>query len=88
MAWNRGVLLSPVQSVRVVGIRGGSRPPRGLSIADHLTHNSLTFLHEGIQVALENRSAASAVQVHLFASKTDLKKERTGAAIRRNITPT
>ena len=36
-----------------------------------LTRNSLTFLREGIQVAIENRSAASAVKVHFLASKSD-----------------
>ena len=46
-----------------------------------LTRNSPTFLHEGMQVALENRSAASAVQVHVLASKSDQK--RAGCTITR-----
>ena len=66
MPWTRDVLLSPVQSVRVVCIHGRSGPPRVC-----LTRNNLTFLNEGIQVAFEERSAASAVQEYYFASKRD-----------------
>ena len=40
----------------------------------YLTRNCLTFFHEGIQVALENRSTASAVQVKCLASKSDQKR--------------
>ena len=36
-----------------------------------LTRNCLTFFHEGIQVAFENRSAASAVQVIFSALNYD-----------------
>ena len=35
-----------------------------------LTRNSLTFLHEGMQIAFENRSAAAALQVRRLASKS------------------
>ena len=66
MAWTRGVLRSLLQSVRVGGIR------------DHpefcLTLNSLTILHEGIQIAFENRSAASVLQVHRLASRSGQKR--------------
>ena len=46
-----------------------------------LTQNSLTFLREGIQLAFENRSAASAVQVHFLALKSEQK--RAGCTISR-----
>ena len=46
-----------------------------------LTQNSLTFLHEGVYIAFENRSAASASQVHLLASRVG--KRDQGAPLRK-----
>ena len=60
MAWTCSVFFVLVQSVRVAGIRKRSGPPRILS------DEELSLFHEGIQVAFENRSAASAAQAKLF----------------------
>ena len=69
------VLFSFVQSVRVVGIRKRSGPPRILPVEER------SLFHEGIQVAFENRSAASAAQVNILVSKSDQK--RAGCTITR-----
>ena len=46
-----------------------------------LTRNYLTFVHGGVQVAVEDRSTATAVQVKCWASKFDQK--RAGCTITR-----
>ena len=41
-----------------------------------MTRKCISFFHEGVQVAFENRSIATAVQVKFLASKCDQNKGR------------
>ena len=70
------LILSLVLSVRVVGVRKRTTPPRVLVDA-----NCFIFFHGGVQVAFDNKSTATAVQVKFLASKCDQK--RAGCTIKR-----
>ena len=72
----RGVIFYAVQSVRAVGIRRWQSSPEFC-----LTRECLTFLREGVPVAFENRSTATALQIRFEASKCDQK--RAGCTITR-----
>ena len=70
------VIFSLVPSVGVVDLRNGQ-----VHVEFCPTRNCLTFCHGGVQVAFENRSTATAVQITFLASKCEQK--RAGCTITR-----